>query len=232
MCVSQKERASAPGGNTCATSTSAAARSLAPRPTRDEHFFPIAPATTTALVLCDRDNLSPLKEFRDISSRVLSVAKTGPSRPERRIPTPDRSSQELAHIVHHTSSRRHRRRVATAQQQPSVAVPPSTAARTPPAPPHPKGQHPRRKNQARQKEAFRSTAIITWRAPLHRLHCTYNPGAPSARRSALPYFLDPSVEGRRSSRSCQQSRGDSFKLASSNIVIFDIVHRDMQPSVV
>lgn len=33
--------------------------------------------TTTALVLCDRDNLSPLKEFRDISSRVLSVAKTG-----------------------------------------------------------------------------------------------------------------------------------------------------------
>lgn len=59
------------------------------------------------------------------------MAKTGPSRPERRIPTPDRSSQELAHIVHHTSSRRHRRRVATAQQQPSVAVPPSTAARTP-----------------------------------------------------------------------------------------------------
>lgn len=30
-----------------------------------------------ACVLCDRDNLSPLKEFRDISSRVLSVAKTG-----------------------------------------------------------------------------------------------------------------------------------------------------------
>lgn len=28
-------------------------------------------------MLCDRDNLSPLKEFRDISSRVLSVAKTG-----------------------------------------------------------------------------------------------------------------------------------------------------------
>lgn len=34
-------------------------------------------AGTTALVLCDRDNLSPLKEFRDISSGVLSVAKTG-----------------------------------------------------------------------------------------------------------------------------------------------------------
>lgn len=35
-------------------------------------------AATTALVLCDRDNLSPLKEFRDIGSRVLSsVAKTG-----------------------------------------------------------------------------------------------------------------------------------------------------------
>lgn len=33
-------------------------------------------AATTALVLCDRDNLSPLKEFCDISSRVLSVAKT------------------------------------------------------------------------------------------------------------------------------------------------------------
>lgn len=33
-------------------------------------------AATTALVLCDRDNLSPLKEFCDISSRVLSLAKT------------------------------------------------------------------------------------------------------------------------------------------------------------
>lgn len=30
-----------------------------------------------ACVLCDRDNLSPLKEFLDISSRVVSVAKTG-----------------------------------------------------------------------------------------------------------------------------------------------------------
>lgn len=28
-------------------------------------------------MLCDRDNLSPLKEFLDISSRVVSVAKTG-----------------------------------------------------------------------------------------------------------------------------------------------------------
>lgn len=46
-----------------------------PNPATQDDFLRVA--ATTALVLCDRDNLSPLKEFRDISSRVLSVAKTG-----------------------------------------------------------------------------------------------------------------------------------------------------------
>lgn len=61
----------------------------APRP-RSEYAPPLRTifsriAATTALVLCDRDNLSPLKEFRDISSsRVRSVAKTRRNSDRRR----------------------------------------------------------------------------------------------------------------------------------------------------